>query len=109
MQPASLVYLAKPVLTPCSPCQHPCLRLHRWLLMTWGYSAFALLPLLSSAALLLGVGLTILGKWLFVGRYREGEFPIWGWQYIRHWLANQFVVVSAKGLKKHMSQQLPAC
>lgn len=66
----------------------------RWLLASWGYNAFAVLPALSFFGLLLSVAWTILGKWLFVGRYREGEHPIWGWHYIRHWLANQFVVVS---------------
>jgi hypothetical protein len=66
----------------------------RWLLAAWGYKAFALLPVLNLFGLVLGVGMTILGKWLFIGRYKEGEHPIWGWHYIRHWLANQFVVVS---------------
>jgi hypothetical protein len=68
-----------------------------WLLMEWGYNAFAVLPLLSFGSLVLGVGLTIVGKWVLVGRYKEGEYPIWGWQYIKHWLSNQFVVVSAGG------------
>lgn len=60
----------------------------------WGFRAFALLPLLSLLGLVTGVGLVIAGKWLFVGRYREGEHPIWGWFFIRHWLSNQFIVVS---------------
>lgn len=88
----------------------------RWLLATWGYRAFVLMPALTAAGLVVGVGLTILGKWLFIGRYKEGEHPIWGSYYIRHWLANQFVVVSLLpiallrlGTRTWLAEQQHAC
>lgn len=28
-------------------------------------------------------------KWLVIGRYRPGRYPLWGWYYFRWWLVNQ--------------------
>jgi len=66
----------------------------RFLLAIWGFKAFAFLPVLNLLPMVLGLVFTIGGKWIFIGRYKEGEHPLWGWHYIRHWLASQFVVVS---------------
>lgn len=48
------------------------------------------------AAMLVGLLYTIMGKWVFVGRYKEGEHPIWGSYYRRHWLSHQFILVSCR-------------
>lgn len=66
----------------------------RWLLALWGLKAIPLLPLLNLLSLAAGLVVTVGGKWIFIGRYREGEHPIWGWYYIRHWFAHQFLLVS---------------
>lgn len=46
--------------------------------------------------LLLGLGtwpvilaLTIAAKWILIGRYREGEHPVWGFHYFRWWLVSR--------------------
>ena len=34
--------------------------------------------------------ISIAVKWLAVGRYRAGRYPVWGFYYFRWWLANRF-------------------
>ena len=34
--------------------------------------------------------LAILSKWLLIGRYRAGTYPLWGGYYLRWWISNQF-------------------
>lgn len=34
--------------------------------------------------------LAILSKWILIGRYRAGTYPLWGGYYLRWWIANQF-------------------
>lgn len=68
----------------------------RWLLAAWGFRAIPLLPLMTLLAMAMAAAVTILGKWLFIGRYKEGDHPLWGAYFIRHWLANQFVTVSIR-------------
>jgi non-ribosomal peptide synthetase-like protein len=29
----------------------------------------------------------VVAKWLLIGRYKAGEYPLWGWFYFRWWLA----------------------
>jgi non-ribosomal peptide synthetase-like protein len=48
--------------------------------------AFAYWPTL----LALGIGL----KWLVIGRYRPGRYPVWGLYYFRWWLVNRFQTFS---------------
>ena len=31
----------------------------------------------------------IAAKWLIIGRYRPGEYPLWGWYYFRFWLVKR--------------------
>lgn len=38
--------------------------------------------------MILGVG--IIGKWLFIGRIKEGDYPLWGVTYFRWWLVKTF-------------------
>ncbi len=45
--------------------------------------AFASLVLLYPIMLALAIAL----KWLIIGRYKAGSYPLWGWYYFRFWLA----------------------
>jgi non-ribosomal peptide synthetase-like protein len=45
--------------------------------------AFASLILLYPAMLLVPIAV----KWIVIGRYRPGAYPLWGWFYFRWWLA----------------------
>jgi non-ribosomal peptide synthetase-like protein len=44
--------------------------------------AFASLVLLYPVMLMVAIGL----KWLVMGRYKPGTYPLWGWYYFRFWL-----------------------
>ena len=33
--------------------------------------------------------IAVLAKWLIIGRYRAGEYPLWGWYYFRFWLVRR--------------------
>jgi carbonic anhydrase/acetyltransferase-like protein (isoleucine patch superfamily) len=45
-------------------------------------AAFASLVLLYPLMLSVAIGL----KWLIIGRYKPGTYPLWGWYYFRFWL-----------------------
>ena len=32
---------------------------------------------------------SIITKWLFIGKFKEGEYPLWGWYYFRWWLVEK--------------------
>lgn len=49
-----------------------------------GYAAFVIIPVFYS---LIG----ILGKWIVLGKAKEGEYPLYGVYYYRFWLAERFV------------------
>jgi non-ribosomal peptide synthetase-like protein len=34
--------------------------------------------------------LVIIIKWIVIGRYKEGDFPLWGTMYVRWWIVEQF-------------------
>ena len=36
------------------------------------------------------IGLGILVKWLVIGKYKEGEYPLWGMYYFRIWFVDTF-------------------
>jgi non-ribosomal peptide synthetase-like protein len=64
--------------------------------ITWAAAAliltvvgFALWP----SWLLLSIGM----KWLVIGRYRPGRYPVWGSYYFRWWLAGRFQALSLSG------------
>lgn len=44
------------------------------------------------------VGLTIGLKWLVIGRYRAGSFPVWSLRYFRFWLGARIQAMSGIGL-----------
>ncbi|KAG8427643.1 putative secondary metabolism biosynthetic enzyme [Metarhizium acridum] len=39
----------------------------------------------------------ILAKWIIIGRYREGLYPMWGSYHTRWWMVQKIVSVSGKG------------
>ncbi|MBI3878972.1 MAG: amino acid adenylation domain-containing protein [Verrucomicrobia bacterium] len=56
-----------------------------------GYEIYE--AILGSLGILLGVypamlAFTIVAKWVIIGRYRAGRYPLWGIYYFRFWLAN---------------------
>ncbi len=36
------------------------------------------------------IGLAIISKWLLIGKFKEGRYPLWGTYYFRWWLARLF-------------------
>jgi non-ribosomal peptide synthetase-like protein len=42
--------------------------------------------------------ISIVGKWLLIGRYRAGSHPLWGFYYLRFWLANRLHTSSGVGV-----------
>jgi len=36
----------------------------------------------------------IIVKWVLIGRFRPGRYPLWGWYYFRLWLATHLMAVS---------------
>ncbi|WP_197172349.1 Pls/PosA family non-ribosomal peptide synthetase [Novipirellula aureliae] len=44
------------------------------------------------------VGVSILAKWVIIGRYRAGSYPLWGLYYFRWWLAARIQRASGIGL-----------
>jgi acyl carrier protein len=51
---------------------------------------------LSSSLVMPWVG--ILAKWLIIGRFKEGLYPMWGPYHTRWWLTQKTVMVSGKGI-----------
>jgi non-ribosomal peptide synthetase-like protein len=44
------------------------------------------------------LALSIAAKWLIIGRYRAGAYPIWGSYYLRWWLVARLQAMSGAGL-----------
>jgi non-ribosomal peptide synthetase-like protein len=57
---------------------------------------------LLSAALLVGplatpllfFVLPVVAKWMLIGRFRPGTYPLWGWYYLRFWLVRRLLGLS---------------
>ncbi len=41
-----------------------------------------------------GVLLPIAAKWLLIGRFRPGRYPLWGWYFCRWWLVRKLLAMS---------------
>ncbi|KAL4725833.1 putative NRPS-like protein biosynthetic cluster [Fusarium chlamydosporum] len=39
----------------------------------------------------------IMAKWLIIGRYREGMYPMWGFYHTRWWMVQKIVAICGKG------------
>ena len=47
-------------------------------------------------ALFLTIGLS--AKWVLIGRYKAGAYPLWGWYHFRIWFAGGFMALGGLGL-----------
>jgi non-ribosomal peptide synthetase-like protein len=43
------------------------------------------------------IGLSVVAKWLIIGRYVPGNYPVWGWYYFRFWLATRLQTLCGGG------------
>ncbi len=41
--------------------------------------------------------LSVAAKWLIIGRYKPGKYPVWGLYYFRWWLVSRFQMLSGAG------------
>lgn len=39
------------------------------------------------------IGIGVLLKWVVIGKYKEGEYPLWGTYYFRWWFVNAFQII----------------
>jgi acetyltransferase-like isoleucine patch superfamily enzyme/acyl carrier protein len=42
--------------------------------------------------------LAVLCKWLIIGRYKPGRYPLWGVMYLKWWLVEQIFRIAGKGI-----------
>lgn len=70
-------------------------------LMKAGWGRFtSLLVAMFLARLGMGLGAPLVGiaaKWLLIGRYQAGRYPLWGSMYLKWWLVEQIVNIMGKG------------
>jgi non-ribosomal peptide synthetase-like protein len=43
------------------------------------------------------LAVSIASKWMIIGRYKPGKYPLWGFQHFRFWLAGRFQAFSGAG------------
>ncbi|MDZ7922680.1 MAG: Pls/PosA family non-ribosomal peptide synthetase [Marinagarivorans sp.] len=64
----------------------------------YGESTFSTLAIIVSSLLIFSypvmLGLSIAAKWLLIGRYKEGHYPVWGSYYLRWWLVTRLQQLS---------------
>ena len=46
----------------------------------------------------------ICAKWIIIGKYKEGRYPLWGSYYLRWWLTNQILAITGRGIFRHVGQ-----
>lgn len=70
-------------------------------LMREGYGRFtSLLAAMLIARLALGIGAPLVGitmKWLIIGKYEAGRYPLWGSMYLKWWIVEQTINIMGKG------------
>jgi hypothetical protein len=70
-------------------------------LMKAGYGRFvSLLAAMFIARFLLGLGAPLVGilaKWIIIGKYKAGRYPLWGAMYLKWWIVEQIVNIMGKG------------
>jgi non-ribosomal peptide synthetase-like protein len=59
--------------------------------------AVAIVVAMGVAAFPFMLGLSIVAKWLIIGRYKPGSYPLWGWYYLRWWLVTRLQAISGAG------------
>ena len=63
----------------------------------------ALVTAMLLSRLIVGVAAPLVGilaKWVIIGRYKPGRYPLWGSMYLRWWLTEQVVNIMGKGVFK---------
>jgi hypothetical protein len=40
----------------------------------------------------------VLFKWLIIGKYRAGRYPMWGSYYLRYWIVEQIIEIMGIGI-----------
>lgn len=81
------------------PCVGFWLSLTRWRHGALSSSSFAALWLFITAGtwpLLLALSVAV--KWVVIGRYQPGSYPVWGWYYFRFWLVRRFEIIALPNL-----------
>jgi acyl-CoA synthetase (AMP-forming)/AMP-acid ligase II/carbonic anhydrase/acetyltransferase-like protein (isoleucine patch superfamily)/acyl carrier protein len=70
-------------------------------LMKIGYGRFnALLLAILISRILLGIVTPLLGivaKWVIIGKYKPGKYPLWGFYYLKWWSVEQIINIMGKG------------
>lgn len=70
-------------------------------LMNSGVNRFdALVAAMIISRLILGVVAPLFGillKWLVIGRYRAGRYPLWGAMYVKWWIVEKVINIMGKG------------
>ncbi|MGY0035259.1 phosphopantetheine-binding protein [Pedobacter sp. NJ-S-72] len=42
--------------------------------------------------------LSILAKWILIGKFKAGRYPLWGWYYLRFWIVKKLIDLSPIGI-----------
>jgi non-ribosomal peptide synthetase-like protein len=58
-----------------------------FLVINKGFHPFLAASLVGSYALPVALLLPFAAKWILIGHYRPGRYPLWGWYYTRWWIA----------------------
>lgn len=62
-----------------------------------------LLATLLITGIILSIAFPVIGivmKWLVIGRYRSGTYPLWGVYYLRWWFINKLLLITGAGIFK---------
>jgi hypothetical protein len=57
-----------------------------------------------AARIALGLWMPLFGilvKWLVIGRYRAGRYPLWGSMYLKWWIVEQTINIMGKVFLSH--------
>jgi len=93
----SVVLVARPVLAAIKPLVTYRLLLPYMLMDVSLLMMLGLVLALLLASSLLKLTVLVACKWLLIGRYREGNYPIYGSFYLRHWLVEMLASGTAAG------------
>jgi len=52
---------------------------------------FLYLTPLALALVPVWIGFSILAKWILIGRFKPGRYPLWGWYYLRLWIVGKLI------------------
>jgi non-ribosomal peptide synthetase-like protein len=69
-------------------------------IMAWRAGSLSLLGCVGVWLLVWGgtwptlLALSVAAKWILIGRYRPGRYPLWGWYYFRWWLVRRFQMIT---------------